>query len=159
MTEPLTSIRNLTTLNDEQWDAVKDLFDCRRKRKHTLRGVIDAILYVALEDIHWRMLPREFAPWQTVYYYYDKWKKTGIWNRVLEVLPDDIRRKANMSAYVSPYHTVDVHVIKAGPQPAKAEIHSNESDESEHAKAQRTYAWILREFFDTEETPTHNQAA
>ena len=156
--ESLLSMRSRATLTDEQWDAIKDMFDCRRKRKHTLRGIIDAILYVALEDIHWRMLPREFAPWQTVYYYYDKWKKSGVWPRVLEVLPDDIRHKASMSTYVAPYQTVDVHVIKAGPQPARAQIHRGESETDDYARAQRTYAWILREFFDAEETPSHQAA-
>ena len=87
-----------TDLSDAQWDLIKDYFNCRRKRKHTIRGVIDAILYVLHSDTNWRMLPREFAPWQTVYYYYDKWTKSGLWDRVMELLPDEVRPAARPSS-------------------------------------------------------------
>ncbi len=151
--ETLSLTQNRATLTDEQWDVIQDLFDCRRKRKHSIRGIIDAILYVAIEDIHWRMLPKDFAPWQTVYYYYDKWRKTGVWARVLEALPADIRRKAYFSSYVSLYPTVDLNVIQTTPQPAKASIHNTDISTEDFERAQRTYAWILREFFDSEGTP------
>ena len=72
MNENQFTIGQETRLTDYQWDAIKDMFDCRRKRKHSIREVIDAILYVFDHEIHWRMLPKSFAPWQTVYYYYDK---------------------------------------------------------------------------------------
>ena len=165
MFEPLTLAHTSATLTDDQWDAVKDFFDCRRKRKHTIRGIINAILHVIDNDTHWRMLPRQFAPWQTVYYYYDKWKKDGTWQRVLERLPDDIRQKAMASAYASPYPNIDVHVIKTHVQPEKAQIHSisvnhdASSDEAEASKEQRPYTWILQDFLTPEEESSRNQAA
>ncbi|MEZ4699915.1 MAG: transposase [Rhodothermales bacterium] len=78
-------------LSDAQWDLVKDLFDCRRKRKHDLRGIVDGILYVLQSEENWRMLPASFAPWQTVYYYYDKWRKSGLWFQLVQRLPEELR--------------------------------------------------------------------
>ncbi|MDZ4700754.1 MAG: transposase [Rhodothermales bacterium] len=78
-------------LSDTQWDLVKDLFDCRRKRKHDLRGIVDGILYVLQSEENWRMLPASFAPWQTVYYYFDTWRKSGLWFQLVQRLPEELR--------------------------------------------------------------------
>ena len=119
--EILTSTPKHIELTDRQWENMKDLFDCRRKRKHSLRGILDAILYVIDNDINWRELPENYAPWQTVYYYFDKWRKMGIWDRVVELLPESLRAKATAS--LSPHYSVfDMHVIRTHrrptPQPA-----------------------------------------
>ena len=66
---PHATRRYSTDLTDSQWEAIKPLFDCRRKRKYDLRrDVLDALFYLAKTGCQWRMLPREFAPWTTVYY-------------------------------------------------------------------------------------------
>ena len=41
-----------------------------RFRKYSLRSVFDGILYIVKTGVQWRMLPSDFAPWQTVYYYF-----------------------------------------------------------------------------------------
>ena len=38
---------------------------------------MNAILYINKTGCQWRLLPREFSPWQTVYYF-RKWKLEGI---------------------------------------------------------------------------------
>ena len=38
---------------------------------------MNAILYINKTGCQWRMLPSDFAPWQTVYYYFRKWKLEG----------------------------------------------------------------------------------
>ena len=39
-------------------------------RKWELRVIINAILYVVTTGCQWRMLPKDFPPWQSVYYHY-----------------------------------------------------------------------------------------
>ena len=66
-------------LTDAQWERIKPLFDWQRKRKYDLRcDVLDALFYLARTGCQWRMLPREFAPWTTVYYYFRRWKRALI---------------------------------------------------------------------------------
>ena len=162
MIEPVVLTERKIALTDNQWDAIKDLFDCRRKRKHSIRGIIDAVLYVIDNDIHWRMLPKQYAPWQTVYYYFDKWRKTGVWQRVLDTLPADIRQKALASSFVSPYPTVDLKVYHPAIQPRRAQIHTvveaGSSLTPEERQARR-YAWVLRDFLGADDDSSHNQAA
>jgi hypothetical protein len=50
-----------------------------RKRRVDLRKITNAILYVLKGGISWRMLPREFAPWKTVYHYFRLWRLAGLW--------------------------------------------------------------------------------
>lgn len=161
MIEPIVLKESKIALTDYQWDSIKDFFDCRRKRKHSIRGIINAILYVVDNDIHWRMLPKSYAPWQTVYYYFDKWRKTGVWQQVLGTLPDDIRQKALASAFVSPYPSVDLKVYHPSVQPRRAQIHTVEAGSSltPAQRQERRYAWILRDFMDADDDAGHNQAA
>ena len=66
-------------LTDSQWEAIKPYLDWQRKRKYDLRrDILDALFYLARTGCQWRMLPREFAPWQAVYYYFRQWKRTLI---------------------------------------------------------------------------------
>ncbi len=54
---------------------------------------MDAILYIIKIGCQWRMLPGDFAPWQTVYYYFRKWKFEGAIEDIMETL-HSLSRKA-----------------------------------------------------------------
>jgi putative transposase len=34
----------------------------------------------------WRMLPKEFGPWQTVYGYFNRWSQQGVWQQMMIAL-------------------------------------------------------------------------
>jgi transposase len=48
------------------------------------------------------MLPRDFPPWQTVYYYYRQWRQSGLWEKINDALraqlPVRLGREATPSA-------------------------------------------------------------
>ena len=54
----------------------------RWPRKH----IMDAIFYVVRTGCQWRYLPKDFPPWQTVYYHYRRWRQQGVWKRVNHAL-------------------------------------------------------------------------
>ena len=77
--------RYSTDLTDAQWKRIQPLVDWQRRRKYDLRrDVFDALFgradarSLARTGCQWRMLPREFAPWTTVYYYFRRWKRALI---------------------------------------------------------------------------------
>jgi len=77
-------------LTDSQWNEISKWLDTERHRHHDLcRDLLDGVLYLTKTGCQWRMLPGEFAPWQTVYYYFRKWKEQGVIERIL----DFVRRK------------------------------------------------------------------
>lgn len=43
------------------------------------------------------MLPRDFPPYSTVYYYFRRWQKRGTWEQINQVLREQIRIKQGKS--------------------------------------------------------------
>ena len=65
----------LTNLTDKQWQVIEKIINPQeRRRKHSLRNIMNAILYLLKTGCQWRMIPKNFAPWESVYYYFSKWK-------------------------------------------------------------------------------------
>ena len=79
-------------LTAAQWALIERLLPAPkpkgRKRRVDLRKITNAILYVLKGGISWRMLPREFAPWKTVYHYFRLWRLAGLWDRIHDQLRD-----------------------------------------------------------------------
>lgn len=59
-----------------------------------MRQVVNAILYLVVGGIQWRMLPKEYPKWQSVYYYMRCWRDNGTWQRIHDTLRGAVRRQA-----------------------------------------------------------------
>jgi putative transposase len=58
-----------TNLTENQWQVITKICPDNRKRKHNMKEIFNAIFYLLKTGCQWRMLPTDFAPWNTVYYY------------------------------------------------------------------------------------------
>lgn len=86
-------------LTDSQWEIIEKIInDQRKSRKHRLRVVVNAILYLLTTGCQWRNLPREFGAWTSVYYYFDQWKRTGVIEEIYRVLYQKVRIAEGRSA-------------------------------------------------------------
>lgn len=87
-----------TDVTDSQWDLSKELIPPAkpggRRRTLDMRQVLNAILYVVVGGIKWRMLPREYPKWQSVYHYFRRWRDDGTWRRLHDTLRARVRQKA-----------------------------------------------------------------
>lgn len=72
-----------------------------RPRRHCVRAVLDAVLYVDKMGCQWRQLPHEYPPWKTVYSTFRRWRPNGIWGRVHVALQEAVRRRAGKLAQPS----------------------------------------------------------
>jgi putative transposase len=63
-----------TDLTNEEWARIEPLLPpgakTGRKRSVDLREVLNAIRYMAHSGWGWRMLSKDFPPWQTVYWWF-----------------------------------------------------------------------------------------
>lgn len=84
-----------SNLADSQWNVIVKILNDKRKRKHDLREIFDALFYLVKTGCQWRMLPLDFPKWELVYYYFSKWKKEGIIELLNEIIRGTIREKAN----------------------------------------------------------------
>ena len=75
-----------TDLSEAQWAVIAPLVpDAKpggRPRKASSRELVNAILYALRAGCSWRLLPADFPPWQTVYYYLQRWRREGVWARI-----------------------------------------------------------------------------
>lgn len=80
-----------TNVSDRQWQIIAKHLDVERSRKYELREIVNAILYLVKTGCQWRMLPQDFAPWKTVYYYFTIWKKAEVFEVIHEALVEKVR--------------------------------------------------------------------
>ncbi|GAB4051818.1 IS5 family transposase [Spirosoma litoris] len=76
-------------LTDSQWQVIQQILDDKRQRWHSLRTIVNAILWLNYTDIQWRELAKMKAPllpWQSVYYHFRQFKRNGKWEQILDSL-------------------------------------------------------------------------
>jgi transposase len=53
------------------------------------RLIVEAIVWLDRTGAPWRDLPSQFGPWETVASRFYRWRRQGIWDRVLAALQAD----------------------------------------------------------------------
>lgn len=70
-------------LSDAEWQLIYCCFPkaaaTGRPRLHAYRELLDTDFCLVRTACQWRNLPKDFAPWRTVYHYFRLWKRTGLW--------------------------------------------------------------------------------
>ena len=92
-----TEIKYSSDLTNRQWQLLRQLFpqaSRRGRRPIDRRRIINAILYLVRTGCQWRMLPRSFPNWSTVYNVFWRWRNAGTWQKI----HDALRAKARKSA-------------------------------------------------------------
>ena len=82
-------------MSDEEWAIVEGLIPpSRGGRPATVdwRKILNAIFYRNRAGCQWRMLPREFGPWETVYYWFAKWRRKGTFTAINAALREEVRQ-------------------------------------------------------------------
>jgi putative transposase len=83
-----------TDLTDEQWNLIKDYFAPDKMgapRKYDVRYVFNALNYMIRTGCQWHLLPNEFPPYKTVQYYFYRWIRKGLIEKIQQHLHADLR--------------------------------------------------------------------
>jgi putative transposase len=92
-------------LTKAEWHWIKDLIPPEvgggRHRDTDMRAVVNGILYLLRSGCSWRMLPKDYPPWQTVYEYFRQWRKDGTLTRMHDTLRRQVRMEAGREAEAS----------------------------------------------------------
>jgi putative transposase len=84
-----------TNLTDAEWHYLKSHLPTPKRRGrpriYGFREILDAVFYVLKSGCAWRLLPRDFPPWETVYHYFRKWSLDGTWERLNHTLRECLR--------------------------------------------------------------------
>jgi transposase len=90
MTRKSSSNKRRHALTDEQWHLVEPLLPRSTARTgrppSDPRLMLDGIFWILATGAPWRDLPERFGPWQTVYDHFAKWRRGGVFDRIVEAL-------------------------------------------------------------------------
>ena len=85
-----------TDLTDKQWELLEPLIPGPKPGGHprtvNLREVVNALLYLNRSGCQWALLPHDFPPSGTVYWYFKQWRDDGTWEQIHAALREQVRR-------------------------------------------------------------------
>ena len=84
-----------TDLSDEEWGCLHPHVPPPNKRgrprTHAAREILDAVFYVLKSGCPWRLLPNDFPLWETVYWWFGRWRTDGTFERLNAALRERLR--------------------------------------------------------------------
>ena len=101
-------------LTDAQWTLIMPYLPMKRKRKHDLRIIFNAILSINRTGTQWRNLDSRYPYWEIVYYYFRVWTKSGIIDTINTELVKLERERQGKAAEPSA-NTIDSQTVKIAP--------------------------------------------
>jgi len=94
----MESRRYLTDLSDVEWSYIGPHLPGPtgrgRPKIHGPRAILDAVFYVLKSGCPWRLLPKDFPPWKSVYDWFRKWRIDGTWERLNTALREVLRARS-----------------------------------------------------------------
>lgn len=101
-------------LSNEQWERLSRLLPPEKpntgRPSKDLRRTMNAIMWVLRTGSPWRDLPERYGPWTTASNRFYRWRKAGVWDRVLL----ELQREADMLGEIDwEVHFVDSTVVRA----------------------------------------------
>jgi putative transposase len=82
-----------TDVSDAQWEVLQLVLPPPKwrpggpgRKPMDLRRVINGIFYVNKTECQWRMMPTDFGNGHTIDGYFRRWRRVGVWARVMETL-------------------------------------------------------------------------
>ncbi|MDX1904554.1 MAG: transposase [Thermonemataceae bacterium] len=87
-----------TDLTNSRWQYIVKILNDQRKRKYSLRRILDTLFYLNKTGCQWRMLPKTYPPFGICFYYYRQWTKKGTWHKINKALVQLYREKQGRKA-------------------------------------------------------------
>lgn len=116
-------------LKDNHWNRLKGLLPPQKPQtgrpSTSHRQVINGILWILRTGAPWRDLPIVYGPWQTVSGRFYRWRKAGLWSRLLQRLQQQADQEGKINWDI---HFVDGSVIRAHQHAAGAKHSDAEAE-------------------------------
>lgn len=82
-------------LSDAEWEILRLLLPKAKGFGHPVevdfREILNGIFYVQRTGCQWEMMPHDLPPYSTVYHYFQKWQRKGIWQQMHDQIREKLR--------------------------------------------------------------------
>ncbi len=86
-------------LNDAEWEILQPLLPKAKGFGHPVevdfREILNGIFSVQRTGCQWEMMPHGLPPYSTVYRYFQKWQRKGIWQQMHDQIREKLRRQSS----------------------------------------------------------------
>ena len=85
-------------LTDFEWSVIEPLLpmDRRGPKPKNNRQVLNGIFWVLRAGAPWRDMPERYGPYTTAYNRFNRWRKAGIWDRLMDAIVKAYNGKVQM---------------------------------------------------------------
>lgn len=101
-------------LTDAQWERLEPLLPPEKpwtgRPNHDHRPIVNGILWILRTGAPWRDLPARYGHWKTASSRFYRWRKSGVWQRILEALQAEADAQGRLSWGL---HFIDSTVVRA----------------------------------------------
>lgn len=75
-------------LSDFEWSVIEPLMpmDRRGPKPKNNRQIINGMFYILRTGSPWRDLPERYGPYTSVYNRFNRWRKAGIWDKLMDAI-------------------------------------------------------------------------
>jgi transposase len=75
-------------LTEFEWSVIEPLLpqDRRGRKPQNNRRVLNGIFFILRTGAPWRDLPERYGPYTTAYNRFNRWRKAGIWDRLMDAI-------------------------------------------------------------------------
>jgi putative transposase len=123
MDTPSTRKPYPSDLREAEWAILEPLVPAPKRggrpARHSRREIVNGILYVVRGGNQWRAMPHDLPPWQTVYFYFRRWRNDGTWEAIHVALRERARRQSGREPTPSAA-ILDSQSVKTGHRGARA---------------------------------------
>lgn len=101
-------------LENKQWKKIVMFLDESAKvyvgQERQCRRFIEGVLWMTRSGAQWRLLPRRYGKWNSVYKRFDRWSERGVWAEMFEHFADD----PDMESLMIDSSVIRAHACAAG---------------------------------------------
>jgi len=98
-------------LADKEWEKISEYFPQANASEIHKRSLVEAVLYLVDNGCKWRALPHDYPKWRAVKSFYYRAVASGLWEKIMDALVKQTRKKAGRKVKPS-YGVVDSQSVK-----------------------------------------------
>jgi len=110
----LVVMGNRGELTNEQWERIEGLLPKTKTKRgrpaQDHRKLLNGIVWTLRTDAPWRDVPERYGKWTTIYSRFQRWRKSGVWDKMFAQLQTALDVKSNVDWEI---HFIDSTTVRA----------------------------------------------